>query len=75
VSAPHEPCDAGHGCITCGDQALEMRVVRVDRRHGLATCADDAGHESEVDVLLLEPVEPGDRLLVHAGTAIGAAAR
>ena len=37
---------------------------------GLAVCADEAGASIEVDILLVAPVEPGDRLLVHAGTAI-----
>ena len=62
------------GCITCGDHALELRVVSVDDGRGLATCADERGGSTEVDVLLVTPVRPGDRLLVHAGTAIGRAA-
>ena len=62
------------GCITCGDVAVELRVVSVDEARGLAVCADDAGAAIEVDVLLVAPVSPGDRLLVHAGTAIAPAA-
>jgi hypothetical protein len=65
------------GCITCGDHAVELRVVSVDQARGLAVCADESGGSTEVDVLLLTPVAPGERLLVHAGTAIarsGAAA-
>jgi len=58
------------GCITCGDQAVELRVVTVDDARGLAVCADDTGATTEVDVLLVAPVAPGDRVLVHAGTAI-----
>ena len=58
------------GCITCGDHAVELRVVTVDDARGLAVCADDAGASTEVDVLLVAPVAPGDRVLVHAGTAI-----
>jgi hydrogenase maturation factor len=58
------------GCITCGDHAVELRVVTVDDARGLAVCADDACATTEVDVLLVAPVAPGDRVLVHAGTAI-----
>jgi hydrogenase maturation factor len=58
------------GCITCGDHAVDLRVVSVDDARGLALCADDAGSSAEVDVLLVAPVAPGERLLVHAGTAI-----
>jgi hydrogenase expression/formation protein HypC len=64
------------GCITCGDVAVELRVVSVDDASGLAVCADEHGGSAEVDVLLVAPVAPGDLLLVHAGAAIarGAAA-
>lgn len=58
------------GCITCGDHAVELRVVSVDDARGLAVCADESGASLEVDVLLVAPVSTGDRLLVHAGTAI-----
>jgi hydrogenase expression/formation protein HypC len=58
------------GCITCGDHAIDLRVVSVDDERGLALCADDVGSSAEVDVLLVAPVAPGERLLVHAGTAI-----
>ena len=58
------------GCITCGDVAVELKVVSVDDARGLAVCADELGASVEVDVLLVAPVVPGDRLLVHAGTAI-----
>ncbi|HEX5898238.1 MAG: HypC/HybG/HupF family hydrogenase formation chaperone [Solirubrobacteraceae bacterium] len=62
------------GCITCGDHAVELRVVSVDDARGLAVCADESGASLEIDVLLVAPVDPGDRLLVHAGTAIARAA-
>ena len=58
------------GCITCGDVAVELRVVSVDDARGLAVCADEHGGSVEVDVLLVAPVTPGEQLLVHAGTAI-----
>ena len=62
------------GCITCGDHAVELRVVSVDDASGLAVCADEHGGSAEVDVLLVAPVAPGEQLLVHAGTAIARAA-
>ena len=58
------------GCITCGDVAVELKVVSVDDASGLALCADELGASIEVDVLLVAPVTPGEQLLVHAGTAI-----
>ena len=58
------------GCITCGDHAVELRVVSVDEASGLAVCADEHGGSADVDVLLVAPVAPGEQLLVHAGTAI-----
>ena len=62
------------GCITCGDHAVELRVVSIDDARGLAVCADESGASIEVDVLLVAPVDCGDRLLVHAGRAIARAA-
>jgi hydrogenase assembly chaperone HypC/HupF len=57
-------------CITCGDHAVPMRVVRIDVARSLALCeAEDGGRES-VEIALVEPVSPGDSLLVHAGTAL-----
>jgi hydrogenase maturation factor len=75
LSGVHDACDSGQGCITCGDQASELGVIAVDAARGLAVCADDTGAESEVETLLVEPVSPGERLLVHAGTAIARAER
>jgi hydrogenase assembly chaperone HypC/HupF len=61
--------EQGH-CITCGDDGIPMRVMRVDDARGLALCEDDAGARSSVETALVEPVAPGDSLLVHAGTAL-----
>jgi hydrogenase expression/formation protein HypC len=62
-------CDPGGHCVTCGDEAVPMRVVEV---RGLeAVCIDDRGAQHErIAVDLVEPVAPGDRVLVHAGVAI-----
>jgi hydrogenase maturation factor len=55
-------------CITCGDVAVEMRVVRVD--DDLAVCEDADGDVRTVEVALLDAVEEGDTLLVHADVAL-----
>jgi hydrogenase maturation factor len=67
-------CRTHDGCITCGDEAVPMRVRHVDEERGLALCEDGEGRRSSVEIALVEPVRPGDELLVHAGTAIARAA-
>ena len=67
--APH--CDHTSGCITCGDEAIAMEVLALDAKRGLALCAGPGGERSSVETALVEPVEVGERVLVHAGTAIG----
>jgi hydrogenase maturation factor len=47
-----------------------MTVIAVDGFSGLALCTGDEGSRSTVEIALVEPVAAGDRLLVHAGTAI-----
>jgi hydrogenase maturation factor len=47
-----------------------MEVVRVDGDRGLALCVDQDGARMTVETALLDPVRPGERVLVHAGTAI-----
>ena len=66
-------CDGGH-CVTCADEAVAMRVLRIDERRELALCEDGDGARSTVEIALVTPVTAGDELLVHAGTAIGRAA-
>ena len=58
---------AGH-CITCGDEAVAMEVVR--ENGSLAICRDDESQLHEVAIDLVEPVGAGDGVLVHAGVAI-----
>ena len=70
ASALAPTCDYTTGCITCGDVAIPMTVMRLDDERGLALCADDDGKSETVEIDLVAPVAPGDRLLVHAGTAI-----
>ncbi len=70
TSSSGPTCDVTTGCITCGDVALPLTVLRLDEARGLALCADDDGNAETVEIALVAPVAPGDRLLVHAGTAI-----
>jgi hydrogenase assembly chaperone HypC/HupF len=63
-------CEDPHHCITCADEGVAMRVVAVDARRGLALCRAPGGARESVEIALVEPVAPGDALLVHAGTAL-----
>ncbi len=60
--------DAEGHCITCSDEALEVRVLSIDAETGLARVAVKDVTE-EVDITLVESVVPGDLLLVHGGVA------
>jgi hydrogenase maturation factor len=62
-------CSGAH-CITCGDVALPLRVLDIDERRELALCEADDGRRETVEIALVLPVDRGDTLLVHAGTAI-----
>ncbi|HEY6286491.1 MAG TPA: HypC/HybG/HupF family hydrogenase formation chaperone [Ktedonobacteraceae bacterium] len=61
--------DAGGHCITCSDEALQVRVLYVDDENGLAQVTLH-GAEDEIDISLVESIAPGDVLLVHGGVAI-----
>jgi hydrogenase maturation factor len=63
-------CRPEIGCITCGDEGVAMRVLRLDAPHALAVCVDEQGSTGEVDLGLVAGVEPGDAVLVHAGVAL-----
>ena len=54
-------------CVTCADEGRLAEVVEVDADD--ATVRTAAGVET-VSTLLVGPVQPGDLVLVHAGTAI-----
>ena len=66
-SAPR--CDSGTHCGTCTDEGIPMRVVALDP-DGLARCVDAEGRAAEVETALVGPLSPGDRVLVHGGTAL-----
>jgi D-sedoheptulose 7-phosphate isomerase len=54
-------------CITCGDVAVEARVVAL---HNGSALIEKDGAREEVAVELLDQVEVGDRVLCHAGVAL-----
>jgi hydrogenase maturation factor len=63
----------GEHCITCSDEARPMSIVAVDEERVLALCQADDGCRATVEIALVAPVNAGDVVLVHAGTAIGRA--
>ena len=54
-------------CITCGDVAVEARVVAM---RGATAMVESEGAREEVAVELVEGVREGDLLLCHAGVAL-----
>ncbi len=48
---------------------IPAKVIEVDRENGIAI-VDVFGNKVEVDVTLVEDVNPGDYVMVHAGAAI-----
>ncbi|WP_214412122.1 HypC/HybG/HupF family hydrogenase formation chaperone [Sphaerisporangium fuscum] len=64
-------CTAGH-CVTCSDEALPARVVRLLGRDLALVQVGDA--REEVSVALVE-AEAGDTVLVHAKEAIAVVTR
>ena len=62
--------EAARHCVTCSDEALPAKVLRVDQETGLALVTLQDATE-EIDITLVEGVVPGDVLLVHGGVAIG----
>lgn len=58
----------GH-CVTCSDEALPARVLRILDEDGIAF-AEMNGQETQVDISLVDDVRPGTWLLVHGGVAL-----
>ena len=56
-------------CSLCGDVAIEMTVVSVDRRARLARVRSDS-QEMEVAIDLIDAIHEGDRVMVHQGFAL-----
>jgi hydrogenase maturation factor len=63
-----EDCHSDH-CITCGDEGIPMRVLRIDGSRGLALCETEDGRQSSVEIALVD-VGEGEWVLVHAGVAL-----
>jgi hydrogenase maturation factor len=65
-----DSCDAGEVCITCSDEGrvAEVTLVHDETRVDVVT----QGRPETIDASLIEPVEPGDLVLVHAGVALTA---
>jgi len=62
-------CDDGEGaCITCSDEARLAEVVSIVAP-SLASVRTARGVE-EIDTTLVDPVDPGDLVLIHGGVAI-----
>jgi hydrogenase maturation factor len=64
--------DAEGHCITCSDEALAARVLRIDQDTGVAFVTIEDATE-EVDITLIDDVAPGDMILLHGGVAIAIA--
>ncbi|MFO8076908.1 MAG: HypC/HybG/HupF family hydrogenase formation chaperone [Egibacteraceae bacterium] len=59
---------AGPACITCGDEAVEVTVLALE--DGDLALVDTGAGTEHVSVMLVDALV-GDRILVHAGEAIG----
>jgi hydrogenase expression/formation protein HypC len=66
VVASGPSCRSGI-CVTCGDVAVEVTVVRT--LPASMAMVDTGSGEEEVSVALVDAA-PGDTVLVHAGEAI-----
>jgi len=65
------PCDDDGHCVTCSDEALVARVLRVDEDRGIALVSV-RDVTQEIDITLVDGVRREHLLLVHAGVAIAA---
>jgi hydrogenase expression/formation protein HypC len=64
---PPDAACAGDHCVTCGDVAAEVKVVRL-LADGMAVV--DTGQGTEHVSVALVSAALGDTILVHAGEAI-----
>ena len=62
--------DAEGHCVTCSDEALPAKILRVDAETGLAL-VEVKDTTEEIDITLVDGIVPGDMVLVHGGVAIG----
>jgi len=69
-----EPTECTDGvCITCSDEGVVAEVRIVHDESSVEVLA--AGRTETIDASLVEPLEPGDLVLVHAGVALTTLAR
>lgn len=62
--------DADQHCLTCSDEMIPVRVIRIDQDTGLALV--EVGNQvEEIDITLVEDIFLGDLLLAHGGVVIG----
>jgi D-sedoheptulose 7-phosphate isomerase len=54
-------------CLTCGDVALPAAVIRAEGSSGLVRTAQG---DEEADLTLVQPITPGELVLVHGGVAL-----
>ena len=62
-------CGYDH-CITCSDEGVPMKVLKLDADRGVALCEAGDGQHQTVETALVDTVALGDELLVHAGVAL-----
>jgi hydrogenase maturation factor len=60
-------CAVGPTCVTCSDEGRLAEVVEAD---GVSATVRTAEGPEQVDTTMVGAVEPGDLVLVHAGTAL-----
>jgi hypothetical protein len=58
-------------CVTCSDEGRPAEVLQPPSSPFDPTLVRTAAGVEEVDTTLVGEVAPGDRVLIHAGTAIG----
>jgi len=61
--------DADEHCLTCADEVVLVRVLRIDPVSRVAL-VEGSNQVEEIDMMLVEDAVPGDLLLVHGGVAI-----
>ncbi|MDA3625209.1 hydrogenase assembly protein HupF [Saccharopolyspora sp. WRP15-2] len=66
MNAEERAC-SGDSCVTCSDEAVQVRVLRL-LDDEFAAVATETGEE--VVSIALVPAGPGDVVLVHAGESI-----
>jgi hypothetical protein len=64
------PAERGPACVTCSDEGRVGVIVAAPADPYAPALAETDDGDEEVDVTLVAPVAPGDRILIHAGTAI-----